>query len=190
MTATKRLIYEVGTVLALLAVFALTLTVSRGVDARRLEAEVARLEAASVAASAAALAERDGWVLALTRSETRAVLHAFSAGIQSAVLSENGDAINVAVSELIRLPGIVFVHVVDPAGSVLASSDRKLVSTGQAGERAAWALGLTEMAVRDGELPGTTEAATPVPGVSGPVAFVWIGYDTRELAERTHPAPG
>ena len=85
------------------------------------------------------------------------------------------------------LPWVSFVHVLTPDGQVLSSSDRRLMATGQADERAKWALSAEELLVRQAA-EGVTELAMPVRGVSEPVAVLWLGYRTDALMAQTRPA--
>lgn len=112
--------------------------------------------------------------------EAEAVARAFASGIQSQALAGRYEAVENAVGQLLLLPRVVFVHVLAPDGAVLASSDRKLVATGEAGPRAEWALGAGELATRPELETGVTEVAVPLRGVSGPGAILWMAYETAD----------
>lgn len=130
----------------------------------------------------------DFWASELAASEAEAAFRAFIAGISPAVLGGRIDSADLSLISLLDLPGVDFAHLLRPDGMVVSSSDRKLTSAGTAGERAAWALGTTEITSRQSATQGVTELAAPIPGPDGPVAFVWLGYRTEEAKERSRPA--
>lgn len=111
---------------------------------------------------------------------------AFAAGIRAAVTAGRLEAVDDAVGELLRIPGVIFAHVLERDGGVIATSDRKLVTTGQAGPRADWALAAGEVAVRSGANPETTEVVVPVSEGDGGTAVLWIAYELG-IAESTAP---
>lgn len=135
-------------------------------------------------------AETDGWTEALAQGQAEASFRAAAAGIHADVLSGRTEALQVAVAELLRLPGVVFVHLLKPDGSTLVSSNQKYTETGRAGERAAWALGVQDFSIRMGDLPGTTELASPIKDAAGVKAVLWMAYDTSRAKERAHPQTG
>jgi hypothetical protein len=138
-------------------------------------------------------AERESSAEALARRRAREgemVGRAFAAGIRTAVAAGRREAVDAAVGELLRIPGVVFAHVLERDGGVIATSDRKLVTTGQAGPRAAWALAAREVAVRPGDGPETTEVAVPVAEGDAGAAVLWIAYDLGMAASPAEtPAP-
>lgn len=125
---------------------------------------------------------------ALARSEAEAVFRAFAGGIAPSVLAGRPDDLDQAVGGLLDLPGIIFVHVIDEDGSVLATSDRKLRALENATEYAQWALQTSRLTTRQSEREGLLELAAPVVGPAGPAGYLWIGYDTGRVLEATRPA--
>lgn len=124
------------------------------------------------------------WADRLGESQARQVFQAFAAGVHAPVLAGRRESVDLAVGQLLELPGVVFVHLLEPNGAVMASSDRKLVVTGQAGERASWALAAGELTRREGERRGTVELAAPIRAGAGTAAILWLGYDARQLVDR------
>ena len=114
--------------------------------------------------------------------QAEAVFRAFAAGIQGSALAQQKGMLDVAKGSLLRLPHVAFVHVLGPDGKVLASSNGKYEVAGRADARADWALGVTDLETRPGDLPGTTEVAAPFQGAAGRAAVLWLGYKTRDLA--------
>lgn len=131
----------------------------------------------------------EAWATRLAASEATAAFRAFAAGVQPAVLTGRRDNLDQAVSALLDVPGIDAVHIVNAQGEILASSDRKLLATGQIGERGAWVLATTALTTRAGDRPGVTELAAPVVGAAGPAGFLWIGYRTGAVRDAARP-PG
>lgn len=128
-------------------------------------------------------------VLAERRAkEGEMVGRAFAAGIRAAVTAGRREAVDAAVGELLRIPGVIFAHVLERDGGVVATSDRKLVTTGQAGPRAGWALAAGEVVVRPGANPETSEVAVPI--TEGDDAVVlWIAYELGMAESTPPPAP-
>lgn len=116
------------------------------------------------------------------RGEARAVFRAFVAGIHADLVAGRTTAVDAALGEMLRIAPVTFVHVLDPEGRVLASTDRKLSTTGTAGQEAAWALAAEELEERQIGA-GPVEIAAPVYGAQDPVACVWMGYDASRPAE-------
>ena len=153
----------------------------------RAAAERVELEE-SFAAQIQSLEEQTAqWTDAMAQGQAEAVFRSFASGIHPLVLPERRDSLDQAVAALLELPGIDSVHVLSAEGSVLASSDRKLLTTGQAGERGEWALGATELVRRASELPGVTELAAPIVGPAGPAGYLWIGYQTDAVRDAARP---
>lgn len=137
----------------------------------------------------AALTEQgEHWAQALAVSEAHAAFRAFAAGVHPLVLRGGADTLDQAIGALLELPGVSFVHVLAPDGSVLASSDRKLSTTGQIGEDGTWVLAASEVVEREGAQPGTRELAAPLIGASGPAAHLWMGYDVQAALTHARPA--
>jgi hypothetical protein len=137
----------------------------------------------------AALTEQgERWAQALAVSEAHAAFRGFAAGVYPLVLRGGADTLDQAIGALLELPGVTFVHVLAPDGAVLASSDRKLVTTGQVGEDGTWVLTASEVVEREGSTPGTREMAAPVLGGAGPAAHLWMGYDVQSVLTQARPA--
>lgn len=115
----------------------------------------------------------------LVMREAEAVLKAFSAGIHPAIMASRTESIDAALVDLIQIPEVVFAHVATPQGVVIASSDRKLVGTGNLGERGSWALTATDLQTRPGDADGVLELAMPMAASSGWHVVVWLGYDVQ-----------
>lgn len=129
-----------------------------------------------------------GWAESLSEREAEAAFRAFAAGVAPTLLAGRNDTVDQAVGGLLELSGIAFVHVLGPDGEVLASSDRKLMTAGTVGERATWVLASDQVTTRPSERRGLLELAAPVVGSSGPVAYLWMGYDVEEGVEATRPS--
>ena len=127
------------------------------------------------------------WADALAASEAEAAFRAFASGIQPLVLANQAQAIDQSVGALLELPGIAFVHVVAPDGSVLATSDRKLATTGSIPDEGRWVLETAGLAVRRSADPGVLELAAPVVGAAGPAGFLWLAYDTGAVMAEERP---
>lgn len=128
------------------------------------------------------------WANALAASQAEAVFEAFAAGIQPAVLADSQDSLAVSKQQLLHLPNLAFVHLLEPDGIVIFSSDERLTVAGIVGERARWALDAAELIQRPGELEGTLELAAPIEGVSETEAVLWMGYDVSGVAADARPA--
>lgn len=148
---------------------------------------LADAEEACAARVEGVVAAGEEWAAALADGEAEAAFRAFAAGVHPLILRNNADALYQAVGALLELPGVAFVHVVAPDGAVLASSDRKLLTTGQVGEAGTWVLTTADLEVRDGEVEGLQELAAPVIGATGPAGFLWLGYETGGAVEEARP---
>lgn len=180
MSNKRRIVIEVVTVLLLLG--ALTGVWLRALHERR-EAVAAQTTQCNEALKGIR-AETESWTEALAQGQAEAAFRAAEAGIYADVLSGRTEALQVAVSQLLRLPGVVFVHLLRPDGATLVSSNQKFTEAGRAGERATWALGIKDFSTRKGDLPGTTELASPIRDTSGVRAVLWMAYDTSRAQER------
>lgn len=130
------------------------------------------------------------WAAAMAAEQAEAVLRSFAAGAYPALMAGRpGEELDVAVGALLELPGVDFAHLLEPGGTVLASSDRKFTILGEVGERADWALGVTELTSRQGERAGTVELAAPVLSTEGTEAILWLAYDTEGVKEGCRPEP-
>lgn len=132
--------------------------------------------------------EAESWATDLAAGQAESVARAFAAGIAPQVLADRAEAVELAVLGLLEVRDVIFVHVLDTDGGVIASSDRKLTTTGEAGEDAAWALASTELITRPSSRPGVLELAAPIVGPAGPRGFLWMGFDTAREIEATRPA--
>lgn len=131
----------------------------------------------------------EDWTFELAKHEATEVFLAFAAGIQPEVMAGRHDPLEAAKRQLLKLDAVAFVHLLEPDGSVIITSDDKYATTGKADERGAWALMSREgLETRDGEVPGTVELASPILGTSGPEAVLWIGYKMGAVLRATRPA--
>lgn len=180
----KRFGYELLIILLLILVAA-GIWVWKDREARKAldDAELERDQAV------AALAESgEDWAGALAASEATATFRAFASGVQPLILNGRTEVLDQAVGSLLELPEVTFVHVLGADGDVLASSDRKLTTTGTLPEADRWVLETSDVMDREGEGPGTRELAAPVVGAAGPAAYLWMGYDVGSLLDQTRPA--
>jgi hypothetical protein len=130
------------------------------------------------------------WAAAMAAQQAEAVLRAFAAGAYPSLMAVRpGPELDVAMGALLELPGVEFAHLLAPDGAVITSSDRKFTILGEVGERAAWALGATELTSRQGDDRGTLELAAPVLSTEGVEAIAWLGYDTEAVMESCRPEP-
>lgn len=116
-------------------------------------------------------------VAAALSAEATAAAVAFAAGIEALAADERWQAVDQAALRLLELPGVSFVHVLAPDGSVRISSDRKLLATGQAGPRARWALEADGVVQRSSRRE-TLEVALPLRAGDEKIAVLWLGYDS------------
>jgi len=114
--------------------------------------------------------------------EANTLFRAFEAGVRSAVASRWGNYTKSATAHLLEDPRVTFAHIMTPGGSILASSDPKLVRSGRIDERGDWARASTELRMREGAVDGTIELAGPISGGDQPVAFLWLGYAPEGIA--------
>lgn len=128
------------------------------------------------------------WASAVAAGEAEAVFRAFQAGIGPAVQAGREASVELAAVALLKVRGVDFVHVLEPDGEVIYSSDAKLTAGGYQEERAAWALAAEAVTTRASATRGVTEIAAPIAGADGPVAYLWMGYRTEEILEETRPA--
>lgn len=124
----------------------------------------------------------------LASGRAEAVFRAYSAGIHAAVLASRKESLELSVEELVRLPGVAFIHLLQPDGSVIASSDRKLVVMGKVGERGVWALGAQGFVSRKGDMAGTLEMAMPLEDAAGVKTVLWMSYETDLIKARARKA--
>jgi hypothetical protein len=130
----------------------------------------------------------ESWAGAMASGQAEAAFRGFAAGVHPLVLTGRGDGLDQAIGAALEMPGVTFVHVLAADGAVLASSDRKLTTTGVVGEAGTWALTASDLVSRGGEAPGTVELASPIVGPSGPAGFLWMGYDVKKMLDAARPA--
>jgi hypothetical protein len=118
--------------------------------------------------------------LALTTAET--VARAFTSGIKPAVLAADRSSLDAAIGDLLQIPAVDFVHVLEAEGGVLATSDRKVAETGGAGALGEWARSADTFTSRPGTAEGVTEVAVPIQGAGAKLAVAVVGYHTNALA--------
>ena len=145
----------------------------------------AREDAAARVVEVAAEAER--WAAELAAHEAESAARSFAAGVAPQVLAERAESVEQAVLSLLEVEAVVFVHILDPEGGVIASSDRKLTTTGMAGAEAGWALTTEELTTRPSNRPGVLELAAPIVGPTDAKGYLWMGYDTARRVEETRP---
>lgn len=183
MSAARRFFVQAAIILVLVALVVGVWWWKDGQRQRQLD-EQAALHAGEVADLRT---KAEFWAEALAAGEAEAVFSAFTAGVAPSVLANRVDSVEIAAGALLELHGIEFVHVVRPDGTVIYTSDRKLTTAGTAGERLAWALSTTELTSRDSDVRGVTELAAPLANPDGPVAYIWIGYRTEQVAQELRP---
>lgn len=154
---------------------------------RRAAGEREQLEMGWESRVAAAEAETGRWTEALAEGEARAVFRAFAAGIHPQVLPERRESLDQAVAALLELPAVAGVHVLGADGRVLASSDRKLQTTGRLDDRDAWVLETGELTLREGDRAGVVQLAAPIVGPAGPAGYLWLAYDTAAARDAARP---
>lgn len=132
--------------------------------------------------------DAERWAQDVAREQAEAVARSFAAGIAPQVLAERPEGVGQAVNGFLEVENLVFVHVLDAEGGVIASSDRKLTTTGLGGPEAIWALGTTELTTRASNRPGVLELAAPLVGPTGAMGYVWLGFDTESQVMATRPA--
>ena len=176
----RRLLWELGLgALALLALYA-----TWEVQEWRADKRLAEVEARWAARLAEQKAETETWAAELAYQQAELVFQAFGAGLRQDLVDGQQADVASAIDLLIRLEPVLFVHVLTPEGDVLGSTDRKLELTGEADERARWALEATDIVVRVGG-DDLTEIAGPLRDRDGnTLAVLWLGYDGSGLGAR------
>lgn len=128
------------------------------------------------------------WAASMAAEQAEAVLRSFAAGAYPSLMSgRGGENLDIAVGALLELPGVEFAHLLGGDGRVITSSDRKFTIMGEVPDRAQWALGVSELASRRGDRPGTVELAAPILSTAGTEAVLWMGYDTAGVTESHRP---
>lgn len=179
---------RLGTEVLIIAVLVLALVGLWWYMDHRAEAGRAELEADWQVRVDVAEAAAERWTEALARSEAEAVFRAFAAGVHPLVLPGRGDTLDQAVAGLLELSAVEGVHVVGADGRVLASSDRKVLTTGRLDERDSWVLATSDLEVTEGDRPGVLQLAAPIFGPAGPAGFLWLAYDVEQARAETRPA--
>jgi hypothetical protein len=157
---------------------------------RQAERSVAELSVDYEARIATVRQNCELWAASMAAQQAEAVLRSFAAGVYPSLMADReGEDMDVAIGALLELPGVEFAHLIGADGTVLASSDRKFTILGVIGERADWALGVTELTSRQGDRAGTLELAAPILSTAGTEAIVWLGYDTQGVMESCRPEP-
>ncbi|MEM7048590.1 MAG: hypothetical protein AAF604_02975 [Acidobacteriota bacterium] len=122
------------------------------------------------------------------RKEGRAVFAALASGVLPLARAKNRSGLDQAVSAALEVPGIEALHVLGADGTVLAGSDRKLLTTGRLDPRDGWVLETLELTEKPGE---GLELAAPLRSPSAlegapPTGFLWLIY--RSDPPPTEPA--
>ncbi len=132
--------------------------------------------------------EAESWAGAVARRSAIGTFRGFLAGINPALLAERRESLELAAVGLLRVAGVTALHVLRPDGSVLYSSDGKYATTGQADDRAAWALAASELSEREAATPGVVEVAAPVIEGGKVLAIVWLAYRPDVVRDAVRPA--
>lgn len=128
------------------------------------------------------------WATAVSKGEGEAILRAFVAGISPSLLAERREGLEISAIGLLRVAGVEGIHLLHPDGKVLYSSDAKLATTGDIGERGAWALGAQELISRQGNHPGSLDFAVPLISTGQVIAIIWLEYGESTVREAARPA--
>lgn len=183
---TKRLLIEIAVVL----VVALVGFTAWWWCARQSERSARELAVDYEARIATVRQNCEFWAASMAAQQAEAVLRAFAAGAYPSLMADRpGEELDVTIGALLELPGVQFAHLMGAEGEVLASSDRKFTIMGELGERADWALGVTELASRQADRAGVVELAAPILSTAGTEAILWLGYDTQAVMESCRPEP-
>nr|MBP7462120.1 hypothetical protein [Candidatus Delongbacteria bacterium] len=132
--------------------------------------------------------EAENWVNALVMQQGENLLRAFTAGISPSVLAERQQGIELSSVSLLRIPGVVGIHVIRPNGQVVYSSDVKLTTTGKVDERGGWALTATDIISRDSQKEGIEDYALPIMDSGKIVVVVWLEYDLAGIINQARPS--
>ncbi|MCB1033660.1 MAG: hypothetical protein KDD47_07490 [Acidobacteria bacterium] len=141
--------------------------------------ELVRAVTSAEESRAAAEARQAASRLEALSGEAEAVAQAFASGLFPDLVTERIQDLDVAVAELMHLDRVLFVHLMGVDGGVLATSDRKVLETGQVGSRALWALEVTALTRREGATADSAEVAVPIESGGARVAVLLLGYDLR-----------
>lgn len=146
-------------------------------EQRRGEDRLQALQQQHEAELAQTRSDAEARVDAMARTQGETLAQAFTAGISQAVLSGRREGVEIASVNLLHVPGIAGVHVLETNGAVIYSSDAKLATTGEGAYRGAWALQATEMITQPSARPNVIDIAVPITNGAQTQAIVWIEYD-------------
>lgn len=133
--------------------------------------------------------EAADWAKAMSLAQGEALLRAFVAGISPAILAERRESLEISAVSLLRVTGVSGVHILTPAGKVEYSSDAKLATTGELGERGAWALAATDLISREGAHAGVRDYAVPLVSTGNVIAIIWLEFAEAAVRDASRP-PG
>jgi hypothetical protein len=128
------------------------------------------------------------WAGTLASSQAEAVLRSFVAGIAPSILAERRESVEMSAVSLLRIPGVEGIHVLRPDGNVVYSSDAKLVTTGEGGNKAAWALAANELVSRPSPRPGSIDLAAPITDAGKALSVVWLEFGLASVRDLARPA--
>ncbi len=173
---------------AALACIALGFFIALQIDRARYEnrsADITQRHDRKIAELRAA-AER--WADSVARTQGETIVRAFAAGISPAVLAGRREGVEIAAVSLLHVPGIAGIHVLGLDGTVLYSSDAKVVATGAAEYRGQWALQVSEFTSRPSARTGVIDMAVPIVNAGQPLAVAWLEYDVGSVQTAARPA--
>lgn len=173
---------------AALACVALGFVAARQIDQAQHSERVASMQAEHNRQLAESRAAGKQWAEAVARTQGEVALRAFAGAISPAVQAGRREGVEIAAVSLLHVPGIAGIHVLGLDGTVLYSSDAKLVATGEAEYRAGWALQISELTSRPSTRPGVIDIAMPVGSADQALAVVWLEYDVNAVVEAARPA--
>ncbi|PKN12559.1 MAG: hypothetical protein CVU69_07215 [Deltaproteobacteria bacterium HGW-Deltaproteobacteria-4] len=132
--------------------------------------------------------EATQWAETLAGRQAEAVLWSFVSGITPSILTGRRESIEISAVSLLRIPGVEGIHVLRPDAAVDYSSDAKLATTGEGGEKAAWATAATELISRPSPQPGSLDLAAPVIDAGKILAIVWLEFGLESVRDFGMPA--
>lgn len=157
---------------------------------RRCSREAKAAAAAHEAELGTARTEAERWAEALATRQGEAVLKSFVSGIAPSILSERRESLELSAVSLLREPGVEGIHVVGPDGSVVYSSDVKLSTMGEGGDKAVWAAAVTDFTSRTSNRPGVIDYAVPVIDSGRVLAVVWLEFGRAKVRDLARPTAG
>lgn len=180
----KILVFSIAAVVFIVA----GVMIGRYFEMRRSAEQAAATEEIHSAQLTTIRGEATQWAGTLAGQQAEVVLRSFVSGITPSILAERRESVELSAVGLLRIPGVDGIHVLRPDGSVVYSSDGKLVSTGQAGEQGAWASAVTELASRPGARTGVVEIAMPITDSGKNLAVVWLEFGVDSVRDLARPA--